>query len=73
VEEIFRNEFSHLKAHGLLEEDDDTIRLTYKGRFFADEICAQLHDPDYLPYPSEDYVQGPLMLSRRLQEHDGAA
>lgn len=66
--EVFRPELDALARWGLLHEDDEVIRLTPMGRFFADEVCAQFHDPAYLPFPLDHYADGPLKLARKLPE-----
>ena len=66
VDEVFRRELDALVAHGLVHEDDQVVQLTEKGRFFADEVCAQLHHPDHLPEPLDAYEDGPLKLARPL-------
>ena len=65
----FGDQLEQLKTWGLAEENEREIRLTTRGRFFADEICAQFHHPKYLPFPPEQYNQdGPLYLSRPIGE-----
>jgi oxygen-independent coproporphyrinogen-3 oxidase len=64
--DVFRPEMDALAAAGLLVEDDQTVKLTTKGRFFADEVCTQFHHPRYMPFPRESYLDGPLYLSRQL-------
>ena len=66
AEEVFRNELDALASYGLVAEDENVIQLTPKGRFFADEICAQFHHPKWLPFSSENYNKGPLFLSKEL-------
>lgn len=66
AEVVFKPELDVLKEWGLAFEDDIMIRLTRKGKFFADEICQQLGHPDYLPHAEDGYEEGPLKLSRAL-------
>ena len=67
VEDIFGEQLGALTGFGLIYEDEEIVRLTPKGRFFADEICAQLHHPRHLPFPAEDYADGPLKLVRAFE------
>lgn len=46
--DYFAEEIHWLGELGLLKEDIQTIRLTTRGRFFADEVAAQFFDPRYL-------------------------
>lgn len=66
VEEVFGPQLDAMKRYGLIYEDDEIVRLTPEGRFFADEICAQLHHPRHLPFPATDYADGPLKLAQPL-------
>lgn len=70
VNDIFGPQIEAMKAHGLVYEDDDIVRLTRDGRFFADEICAQLHHPRHMPFPLSEYADGPLKLARPLPGED---
>ena len=56
---LFEPELARLKAMGLLDEDDETISLTPRGRFFADETIIQLYQRRYLPF---DEVAHELMV-----------
>lgn len=60
AEVVFRPQLDALIAAGLVQEDAATIALTTRGRFFADEICTQLHEAVYLPHGREVYEPGPL-------------
>ncbi|MBU2574051.1 MAG: coproporphyrinogen III oxidase family protein [Elusimicrobia bacterium] len=60
LNEVFKNRIAALKSFGLVCEDDKTLALTPKGRFFADEVCHQFHHPDYVPFPRETYHPGQL-------------
>ncbi len=64
VDEVFGPEWDALRSAGLAEDEGDRIRLTPRGRFFADEICTQFHHPRYLPFPGDAYANGPLKLTR---------
>jgi oxygen-independent coproporphyrinogen-3 oxidase len=58
--EVFPRNIARLKEFGLLEENDEEVRLTRRGRFFADEVCHQFHHPSYIPFPRDQYAEGPL-------------
>ncbi len=60
VQEAFPGKVERLVDHGLLRADEDAVGLTRLGRFFADEVCHQFHDPRYVPFPREAYADGPL-------------
>lgn len=60
INEVFDKKLERLKFFGLLEENDETIRLTEKGVFFADEVVLQFYHPDYLPFPKSAYTDGEL-------------
>lgn len=60
AETVFRDKVERLKAHGLLTEDDKKIQTTKTGAFFADEIAQQFHHADYIPFPRDQYAEGPL-------------
>ncbi|MBM3776197.1 MAG: coproporphyrinogen III oxidase family protein, partial [Acidobacteria bacterium] len=47
--EPFREEVEKMKALGLIEEDEHQVRLTTRGRFFADEVCMQFFSPRHIP------------------------
>jgi oxygen-independent coproporphyrinogen-3 oxidase len=70
VEDVFGASLDAMKQHGLIYEDDEIVRLTPEGRFFADEICAQLHHPRHLPFPLDDYADGPLKLATPIEGED---
>jgi oxygen-independent coproporphyrinogen III oxidase len=60
IENVFRPKIERLKAYGLLREDEVSLGLTQLGAFFADEVAQQFHSDDYIPYPREEYADGPL-------------
>ncbi len=60
VGEAFPRRIERLKKYGLLEEDADTLSLTRRGRFFADEVVTQFYHPKYLPFPEAAYASGDL-------------
>lgn len=60
LEEVFRPKIARLAEYGLVEDSAQTLKLTTLGAFFADEVCHQFHSPDYIPYPREQYAEGPL-------------
>jgi oxygen-independent coproporphyrinogen-3 oxidase len=43
-----------------VQETDRALGVTKLGAFFADEIAQQFHSADFVPYPREDYAEGPL-------------
>lgn len=49
-----------LKEYGLIEEDDNVIKLSVKGSFFADEVSQLFYDSKFIPFESEFYNAGPL-------------
>lgn len=51
ADEYFAPALSHLEAHGMLERDEHTIRLTPRGRFVADEALMAFFQRRYLPFP----------------------
>lgn len=60
IDGVFQRKFDLLKEHGLIEEDEYSIRLTKLGRFFADEVVEGFHHPDHVPFPRNAYTRGPL-------------
>src|SRR5260370_38586819 len=60
IENVFRPKIERLKAYGLLREDEVRLGLTQLGTFFADEGAQQSHSHDDIPYPREEYADGPL-------------
>ncbi len=60
ITELYPKRIALLVEHGLLYEDDKLIKLTDKGRFFADEICALFYTERYVPFARENYAEGPL-------------
>jgi len=60
VNEDFGEKIKRLKNFGLLEENEESLILTEKGRFFADEVVIQFYHPDYLPFPKSSYADGEL-------------
>lgn len=57
---VFRGKIEAMKEHGLVREDSRSLSLTQLGAFFADECAHQFHHPDFIPYPRDQYVEGPL-------------
>ena len=43
IEEAFRHTLNKLKKLGLIYDDGEKIRLTYKGILFADEVCVEFY------------------------------
>jgi oxygen-independent coproporphyrinogen-3 oxidase len=60
VRGAFPRQIDNLKKYDLLEEDEDSLRLTARGRFFADEVITQFYHPSYLPFPRSSYAEGDL-------------
>ena len=60
LDNVFRKKIDRLKSYGLLREDDVTLGLTAHGAFFADEIAQQFHAEEHIPYPRDEYANGPL-------------
>jgi len=60
INDLYPRRIALLREHGLLYEDDKILQLTPKGRFFADEICALFYTESYVPFPRENYADGPL-------------
>jgi oxygen-independent coproporphyrinogen III oxidase len=57
---IFRKKVEKLKQFGLIEENDEIVRLTELGTFVADEVVEQFNSNEYMPFQSDAYAQGPL-------------
>lgn len=57
---IFRKGIEKLKKYNLIYEDENVIRLTKLGAFFADEICILFYHPRYKPFPASFYNNGEL-------------
>lgn len=60
IEDAFGEKISRLKKYGLVEESDDMLRLTERGRFFADEVVIQFYHPDYMPFLKSAYMDAEL-------------
>lgn len=60
LDEVFRAKIEHLKAFGLIREDQQVLELTPLGALFADEVAQQFHHPDFMPFPRSAYSEGPL-------------
>jgi len=60
VHEAFGAKIQKLKNTGLLEENTKILRLTEKGRFFADETVIQFYHPRFMPFPRAAYATGKL-------------
>jgi oxygen-independent coproporphyrinogen-3 oxidase len=58
--EVFRPKRRKLAALGLLDEADGRLRLTDRGRFFADQVCQEFYHPDHKPFPPGDFSHGRL-------------
>jgi len=51
VDAHFGPELARLEKLGLITRDEKTVRLTQRGRFFADETVTQLFQKKYAPFP----------------------
>ena len=51
VEAYFGEKINRLKKLGLVDETNDRVFLTTRGRFFADEVAMQFFNEKYLPFP----------------------
>jgi len=60
INEVYQQKIELLKAYGLVSETDARVELTRMGAFFADEVVQQFHDREHIPFPKEDYHDGPL-------------
>lgn len=60
LDKDFGRTIESLKRYGLVEEQDGTVALTERGRFFADEVVIQFYHPDYIPFPKSAYAEGDL-------------
>ncbi len=57
---IFRAKIARLKAFGLIEENEDIVRLTELGAFVADEVVEQFNANEFMPFSSDAYAPGLL-------------
>jgi oxygen-independent coproporphyrinogen-3 oxidase len=60
ADEAFPRQIENLKNYGLIKDDGDRLKLTGRGRFFADEVVTQFYHPQYLPFPRACYAEGDL-------------
>lgn len=60
INNVFQKKFSILKDYGLIVEDNQKIELTRLGAFFADEVVQQFYEKEYIPFPENDFADGPL-------------
>lgn len=60
LDQDFGRKIERLKRYGLLEEKDEIVTLTERGRFFADEVVIQFYHPDFIPFPKSAYAEGEL-------------
>jgi oxygen-independent coproporphyrinogen-3 oxidase len=60
VNEAFPRQIENLKRYGLISESAESVNLTGRGRFFADEVVLQFYHPDYLPFQRSCYAGGDL-------------
>lgn len=51
ISDLFQPEIDWLKQYDLITEDSESVWLTKRGRFFADEVTTQFFNPAYLPFP----------------------
>lgn len=57
---IFRKKVERLKQFGLIEDNGEIVHLTELGAFVADEVVEQFNSNEFMPFPSDAYVRGPL-------------
>jgi oxygen-independent coproporphyrinogen-3 oxidase len=57
---IFRKKVERLKHFGLIEEDEEIVRLTELGAFVADEVVEQFNANEFMPFSRDAYAEGPL-------------
>ncbi len=60
LEHEFGLKITRLIQYGLVEDRDGMLKLTERGRFFADEVVIQFYHPDYMPFPRTAYADGVL-------------
>lgn len=60
IHEAFPRQIENLKKFGLIGESANSINLTARGRFFADEVVLQFYHPRFLPFPRSCYAEGDL-------------
>jgi coproporphyrinogen III oxidase-like Fe-S oxidoreductase len=48
-QDLFAPTLERLRGLDLVEEDQDFLRLTARGRFFADEVVMQFFEPRFVP------------------------
>jgi len=60
LDDVFRSKIQRLEEHGLVEPRARLLTLTPLGRFFADEIAQQFHEPAYVPFPEDAFSDGAL-------------
>ncbi len=60
LEEAYGKKINRLRKYGLVEENNEMLKLTERGRFFADEVVIQFYHPDYMPFPKSAYSEGEL-------------
>ena len=67
LEQVFGPVVATLEEHGLVEQDAETLRLTARGAWFADETAMQFYHPSALMFPASQFADGPLSPYRPLQ------
>lgn len=60
LDSVFTEKFKLLKEAGLVTDTKWGLALTTLGCFFADEVVQQFFEPCHLPFPPNDYADGPL-------------
>lgn len=60
VNDVFGEQLAWFKEHDLIAENQDSIWLTKRGRYFADEVSTQFFNPNYLPFPEVLLHSAPL-------------
>ncbi len=48
-QDLFGPTLDRMRGSGMVEEDEDFLRLTARGRFFADEVVMQFFEPRFVP------------------------
>jgi oxygen-independent coproporphyrinogen-3 oxidase len=73
LEQVWPEKLAQLKAEGLIEDTRWGISLTETGKFFADEVVQQFFDPTDMPFPDDEYADGPLHPCRNAHMFGAAA
>jgi len=60
LDQVFTEKRKNLKSFGLIEEDEDCMKLTDLGAFVADEVAQQFNSAQYIPFEKAQYSDGAL-------------